>query len=76
MAGFIAGRRINLRDFSNSLVEKNKADEPCMIFRTTFKQVGFLKPNLYDFSYTIEASRHLEAEFVRFFIHHSSKSAS
>jgi len=44
----------------------------CTIFRTTCKQIPLLKANLYDFSYTFQARRFIEAEFVRIFIQHSS----
>jgi len=64
MAGFAASRRIHLCDFSNRIVGKNKTDEFCMIFRTTFSQCTFLKQHLYDFSYTIQSRSLLEAAFV------------
>ncbi len=63
MAGFTAGKRINLCDFSNSIVgaflEQN-------LYGFSYKiQVGaFVRQNLYDFSYTIQARCFFEAEFV------------
>ncbi|WP_221481910.1 hypothetical protein, partial [Cohnella xylanilytica] len=48
-----------MRDFANSIVGKNKADECWMIFRTPFKQGAFVKRNLCGFSYKFKQSAFL-----------------